>query len=187
MLVTSAWLRSDNQMRTRLSYISWLSGWDSGFEEQSKKTKSQNLTCPGPQSDQRIRSPVGNHDHWPVWPTHFTSTQWLQFLDIKQKSDKSARIFGDYSQDLNLSLSLLTKFQSCRLLSTTIHIREDINEKNIFFRALPESPNPPPWPEFGQLGPLFSEVEIQDLKISLELRILYILYNILHISNLNNS
>ena len=136
MLVTSAWL-SDSQMRTRLSYISWLPGWHSEYEEQSRKTKSQNLTCPGPQSDQRIRSPVGNHDHWPVWPTHFTSTQWLQFLDIKQKSDKSARIFGDYSQDLNLSLSRLTKFQSCRLLSTTIHIREDINEKkNIFVQSV---------------------------------------------------
>ena len=28
-------------------------------------------------------------------------------------------------------------------------------KKNVFFRALPESPNPPPWPQFGQLGPLF--------------------------------
>ena len=145
MLVTSAWLRSDNQMRTRLSYISWLPGWHSEYEEQSRKTKSQDLTCPGPQSDQRIRSPVGNHDHWPVWPTHFTSTQWLQFLDIKQKSDKSARIFGDYSQDLNLSLSRLTKFQSCRLLSTTIHIREDINEKkHFFFGHCQNHVNPPP-------------------------------------------
>ena len=59
-------------------------------------------------------------------------------------------------------------------------------KKNVFFWALPELPNPPPSPQFGQLGPLFSEVEIQDLKISLELRILYILYNILHISNLKN-
>ena len=36
--------------------------------------------------------------------------------------------------------------------------REGVNEKkNVFFRALPESPNPPPppWPQFGQLGPLF--------------------------------
>ena len=33
----------------------------------------------------------------------------------------------------------------------------------------------------------FSEVEIQDLKVSLELRILYILYNILYICNLKNS
>ena len=47
--------------------------------------------------------------------------------------------------------------------------------------------NPPPWPQFGQLGPLFSEVEIQDLKVSLELKILYILYNILYICNLKNS
>ena len=61
-------------------------------------------------------------------------------------------------------------------------------EKNVFFRALPELPNPPPpWHQFGQLGPLFSEVEIQDLKVSLELRILYVLYNILYICNLKNS
>ena len=46
---------------------------------------------------------------------------------------------------------------------------------------------PPPWPQFGQLGPLFSEVKIQDLKFSLELRIIYILYNILYICNLKNS
>ena len=52
-------------------------------------------------------------------------------------------------------------------------------KKNVFVRALPESPKlPPPWPQFGQLGPLFLEVEIQDLKVSLELKILYILYNI---------
>ena len=45
-------------------------------------------------------------------------------------------------------------------------------KKNVFFRALPELPNPPPpWPQFGQLGPLFSEVEIQVLKVSLELNI----------------
>ena len=32
-------------------------------------------------------------------------------------------------------------------------------EKNVFFRALPESPNPPPWSQFGQLGPFFSDVK----------------------------
>ena len=57
-------------------------------------------------------------------------------------------------------------------------------EKNVFFRALPELPNPPPSPQFGQLGPLFSDVKIQDLKVSLELKILYILYDILYICNL---
>ena len=47
-------------------------------------------------------------------------------------------------------------------------------QKNVFFRALPESPKPPPpSPQFGQLGPLFSDVKIQDLKVSLELKILY--------------
>ena len=69
-----------------------------------------------------------------------------------------------------------------------VNIREDLNrKKNVFFRALPELPKPPPPPQFGQLGPLFWEVEIQDLKVSLELKILYILYDILYICNLKNS
>ena len=78
--------------------------------------------------------------------------------------------------------------------SAWIHIhcwlREDINRKKTFsFRYCPNHlpPRPPPWPQFGQLGPLFSEVEIQDLKVSLKLKTLYILYNILYICNLKNS
>ena len=46
---------------------------------------------------------------------------------------------------------------------------------------------PPPYPKSGQLVQLFSDVEIQDLKVSLELKILYMLYNILYICNLKNS
>ena len=57
-------------------------------------------------------------------------------------------------------------------------------KKNVFSRALLELHNPPPLPQFGQLGPFFSEVKIQDLKVSLELKILYILYDILYICNL---
>ena len=34
----------------------------------------------------------------------------------------------------------------------------------------------PPSPQFGQLVQLFSDVEIQDLKVSLGLKVLYILY-----------
>ena len=65
---------------------------------------------------------------------------------------------------------------------------EGVNGKKTFsFGHCPNPLNPPPWPQFGQLGPLFSEIEIQDLKVSLELRILYILYNILYICNLKNS
>ena len=65
-------------------------------------------------------------------------------------------------------------------------VREDLNLKKTFsFGHCPNYLSPhPPWPQFGQLGPLFSEVEIQDLKVSLELRILYILYNILYMSQL---
>ena len=39
---------------------------------------------------------------------------------------------------------------------------------------------PPPSPKFGQLLQRFADVEIQDLKVSLGLKILYILYNILY-------
>ena len=60
-------------------------------------------------------------------------------------------------------------------------------KKTFSFGHCPNYLNPPPWPQFRQLGPLFSEVEIQDLKVSLELKILYILYNILYICNLKNS
>ena len=66
-----------------------------------------------------------------------------------------------------------------------LSLREDINGKKTFFRALPESPKPPLTP-IQATWSFFSDDKIQDLKISLELRILYILYNILHISNLKN-
>ena len=53
-----------------------------------------------------------------------------------------------------------------------------MEKKNVFFRALPEPL--PPDPNLGNLV-LFSDVKIQDLKVSLELKILYILYDILYI------
>ena len=63
-------------------------------------------------------------------------------------------------------------------------IREDINrKKNVFFRVLPESPNPPPPdPNLGNFVLFFGS---QNSRFeSLELKILYILYNILYIYNL---
>ena len=56
-------------------------------------------------------------------------------------------------------------------------------KKDVFFRALPELPKPPHDPNSGNLV-LFSEVKIQDLKASLELKTVYILYDILYICNL---
>ena len=50
-------------------------------------------------------------------------------------------------------------------------------EKNALFWALPEFPLPPtPSPHFGQLVQLFSDVRIQDLKVSLGLKVIFILY-----------
>ena len=43
-----------------------------------------------------------------------------------------------------------------------------MEKKNVFFRPLPESPKPPPWPQFGQLGPFFTDIKIQDLKVNLK-------------------
>ena len=60
-------------------------------------------------------------------------------------------------------------------------VREGVNGKKTFsFGHCPNHLNRPPSPQFGQLGPLFSKVKIQDLKVSLELEILNILYNILY-------
>ena len=57
--------------------------------------------------------------------------------------------------------------------------RDQLKKKNVFFRALPELPKPPPHdPILGNLVLFFSEVKIQDLKVSLELKILYIYYMI---------
>ena len=58
-------------------------------------------------------------------------------------------------------------------------------EKLLFFRILPHHLPPSPSPQFGKLVKLFSDVNIKDLKASLELKkILHILYNILYIYNL---
>ena len=48
-------------------------------------------------------------------------------------------------------------------------------EKLLFFWILSKLP-PTPSPQFGQLVQLFSDVEIQDLKVSLGLKILYVQY-----------
>ena len=67
-------------------------------------------------------------------------------------------------------------------------IREGVNGKKTFsFGHCPNHLTPPPDPNSGNLVLFFSEVKIQDLKVSLELKLLYILYNILYICNLKNS
>ena len=67
----------------------------------------------------------------------------------------------------------ITAIEICEhiVVRSKIHakpLREDINvkKKNIFFRALPKSPKPPPHdPNSGNLV-LFSDVKIQDLKVT---------------------
>ena len=58
-------------------------------------------------------------------------------------------------------------------------------EKMLSFGFCPNYLQPPHSPQFGKLVQLFSDVEIQDLKVSLGLKILYIHYNILYIQPKN--
>ena len=100
----------------------------------------------------------------------------------EQKSNKERKEWKSKSTSAKKQVSF------CRVKQISL-FREEVNRKKTFsFGHCPNYLNPPPpWPQFGQLGPLFSEVKIQDLKVSLELKILYILYDILYICNLKNS
>ena len=71
----------------------------------------------------------------------------------------------------------------CGVKSDQVRGKTSIEKKTFSFGHCPNYLNPP-WPQFGQLGPFFSEVKIQDLKVSLEIKILYI---ILYICNIKNS
>ena len=73
-------------------------------------------------------------------------------------------------------------------LEEIVIIREDLNRKKTFsFGHCPNHLNPPPDPNSGNLVLFISEIKFQDLKVSLELKLLNILYNILYICNLKNS
>ena len=60
--------------------------------------------------------------------------------------------------------------QLCMTELTHSDIREDIGTKKRFLSGIaritgtPPPPTPPP--QFGQLGPFFSDIKIQDLKIT---------------------
>ena len=56
------------------------------------------------------------------------------------------------------------------LIQTVVNMlgKTSIEKKTFSFGHCPNHLNPPPWPQFGQLGPLFSHVKIQDLKVNLK-------------------
>ena len=89
--------------------------------------------------------------------------------------------------DIICPSSVFRLFQSNPRIATSLglFVREGLNEKKTFyFGHCSNYLTPPPHdPNSGNLLLFFSEVEIQDLTVSLELKILY---NILHISNLKN-
>ena len=64
--------------------------------------------------------------------------------------------------------------------------KTSMKKKTFSFGHCPNYLKPPTTP-IRATWSFFSDVKIQDLKVSLELRILYILYNILYICNLKNS
>ena len=73
--------------------------------------------------------------------------------------------FQCISSLLNLSRTEILKFslifdQMDQTKNSDLSKGRHQRKKNVFFRALPESPKPPPpWPQFGQLGPFFSDVK----------------------------
>ena len=71
------------------------------------------------------------------------------------------------------------------ILDKYLIIREGLNgKKTSSFGHCPNHLTPPPLTPFRATWSFFWEVKIQDLKISLELKILYVLYDILYICNL---
>ena len=81
----------------------------------------------------------------------------------------------------SVNISILTTSKNFKLASakgrgTSVKAQHQVlgkgsTEKETFsFGHCPNYLTPPPWPQFGQLGPLFSDVKIQDLKVSLELK-----------------
>ena len=109
----------------------------------------------------------------------------MYFLDTTLRSAKQSTAFQQASPSEKTGSN--GACVGCRVKIKHSMLGKTSIKKNVFFRALRELPDPPPSPQFGQLGPLFSDVKIQDLKVSLELKILYILYDILYICNLKNS
>ena len=73
---------------------------------------------------------------------------WLQDCFVQFLKDKVARLFDDNDDD-----------------NDNDKVGEEINwKKNVFFRALPEFPNPPPLTPIWETWSFFLDVKIQDLK-----------------------
>ena len=108
-------------------------------------------------------------------------------LDIKYKV-KINKAENNIKSFMFVNLVLLKLFWLCYLfflhLVEQVHLREGLNGKKTFsFGHCPNHLNPPPLTPIRATSSFFLDVKIQDLKVSLELEILYILYNILYIYN----
>ena len=121
---------------------------------------------------------------WPILPLQWEPMNrlWISFYQSsKVVAVLNVALFLHRNSQFKVSTRPIRQHQNriCLILG-----KRSIEKRTFSFGHCPNYLTPTPWPQFGQLGPLFSEVEIQDLKVSLELRILYILYNILYICNL---
>ena len=100
-------------------------------------------------------------------------------------------VFSSFCLSVFLSFCLFVFLSFCLLRSSQVDSDQfqgrSHKEKLLFFWIWMSKLPFPPSPQFGQLVQLFSDVKIQDLKVSLELKIKYVLYNILYIYNLKNS
>ena len=108
---------------------------------------------------------------------HFITIKWHQFCS--QEHEQKSRIRPSPAQ-----MGRLTDIGSRNIFTEEQVSKGRTHEKNdvlLDFFQITLPPALPPTPQFGQLVKLFSDVKIQDLKVRLELKILYLLYNILHI------
>ena len=122
------------------------------------------------------------------WLANFERLQVIDLMEkvTKEQSKEATKSNGSFLGSWSWVIEPMIEGGFIRFLMTSqnkmIGIREDLNrEKTFSFGHCPNYLTPPHDPNSGNL--VLSDVKIQDLKVSLELRILYILY----ICNLKNS
>ena len=113
----------------------------------------------------RLEQPIWN------WNTqHIAKIYWLQVFKI-------ALLCNTYmTQSKYIYISNVVKFpliNKC-LETKVVQVHEDrCKGRHQWKKTLPESPKslPPPWPQLGQLSPFFSDVIIQELKVTWGLKV----------------
>ena len=110
------------------------------------------------------------HATTPTTPNPHPLTHWsigsIQLLFIQK---------GSFLQDLSPTIYHLFSIFQGRII--VLHKGQTHKKKLLFLWILSKSPPPPPRPPIGHLVHHFADINIQDLKVSLELKILCATYH----------